>query len=158
NDFASAEAIEELGRGRGWGYAKFCAESSDAGLVLPNGQLHLSLSAVASHQSAMGVLSATVAGQKPQAYGDAAGIIAWIQTQGAKPVECIKIAKTQAFPGEHRPLFVGVVGKKLTLIEPSRCLESCLRLHEFCTRKVLMSGLELFLENLNINPDAELRI
>src|SRR5262249_40977650 len=59
---------------------------------------------------------------------------------------------------EHRPLFVGVVGKKLTLIEPSRCLESCLRLHEFCTRKVLMSGLELFLENLNINPDAELRI
>jgi len=68
------------------------------------------------------------------------------------------MAKTQVFPSDHRPLFVGVVGKKLALIEQGRRLESCLRLHEFRTRKVLMSSLELFLENLNINPDVEVRL
>jgi len=76
NDFTSAEAIKEIGRGRSRSYAKFCTENSDTGVVLPNGQLHLALSAVASHQSAMSVLSATVTAQKLQAYRDTAGIIA----------------------------------------------------------------------------------
>ena len=76
NDFASTEAIEELGRGRGRGYVKFCTESGDTRVVLPNGQLHLALSAVASHQPAMSVLSATVTAQKLQAYRDAADVVA----------------------------------------------------------------------------------
>src|SRR5215813_14096156 len=75
NVFASAEAIEELSRGRGRVYLEFCAKGNGTGVVLPKGQLHLSLSAVASHQPAMGILPATVTGQKLQAYRDAAGVV-----------------------------------------------------------------------------------
>ena len=73
--FASAEAIEELGRGRGRGHVEFSAQSGHARVVLPKSQLRLALSAVASHQPAMGVFPAAVTGQELQAHRDAAGVI-----------------------------------------------------------------------------------
>src|ERR1700761_7096689 len=56
NGFAAAETIKELGRSQGRCHVEFCAQGSGTGVVLPNGQLYLALSAVASHQPAMSVL------------------------------------------------------------------------------------------------------
>ena len=108
---------------------------------MPKSQLHLALAAVASHQSAVGVLSATVTGQKLQADRDTAGVVARVQAQSAKPIECVEIAKTQVFPSDNRLLLVGIVGKKLALIKPDRRLERFLCPHEFCTGEVLMGSL-----------------
>src|SRR5260370_16705444 len=99
-------------------------------MVLSKSQLHLALSAVTSHQSAMGVLPATVTGQKLQAYRDAAGVVARVQAQSAKPVECIEIAKTQVLPSDDTPLLVAAIAKKLPLINPGCPLERFLCLHE----------------------------
>src|SRR5215470_12061853 len=123
-------------------------------MVLPKGQLHLALPTVASHQSAVGVLPATVTGQKLQAYRDTAGVVARVQAQSAEPIECVEIAKTQVLTSDHRPLLVGIVGKKLALIKPGRRLKRFLCLYEFCTGEVLMGSFKPFLENLNIKPDV----
>src|SRR5690348_8574082 len=127
-------------------------------MVLSNGQLDLALPAVAPHQPAMGVLSAIVTSQQLQTRRDAPGVVTRVQAQSAKPVERVEIAKAKMLPRDHRPLLVRVTCKKLALIKPGCRLECCLCLSEFCTCQVLMRGLELFLENLDINPDVERRL
>ena len=89
----------------------------------------------------MGVLPATVTGQKLQTYRDAASVVTDVQAQSAKPVKCVEVAKAQVLPSDYRPLLVGVVGKKFALIKPGRRLEGFFCPREFCTGEVLMSSL-----------------
>src|SRR5262249_20821767 len=113
------------------------------------------LTAVAAHQSAVGVLPAVVTSQQLQAHVDAPGVITCVQTKQAELVERVEIAKAQVFPPDNSPLLGRVVGKKLALIEADRRLECRLCLHEFCAGEVLTGRLQPLLESLNINPDVE---
>src|SRR5262249_55744826 len=85
--------------------------------ILPQREMILSLTAVAAHQEAVSILPTAITRQDQLTNRDARGEALLLEVDLAEAIKRIQISDAQTFPIKYRPLFVGTVFQKITLIE-----------------------------------------
>ena len=107
----AADALIQLCRGRHGAGIQFSLECFDAGLILAQREVVLSLATVANHKEAVSIFAAIVTSQDKLTQRDAGRIFAPVKVYVAQAVECVEVGHTQAFARQDWPFLVWIVGQ-----------------------------------------------
>ena len=148
----------QAGRGRVGVHAQFRRECPGACLVLHEGEVRLTLPAVAAHQPPVCVFPARIAVDDPPAECCAGGVTATTEMEIAEAAERVEVGKPEVIAGKRRPLLVEVFGQEVATVEAigglvlPGCLVGVARL--LATAAVTDSALEL----LDVQPHSQVGV
>ena len=103
----------QAGRGRVGVHAQFRRECPGACLVLHEGEVRLTLPAVAAHQPPVCVFPAGIAFDDPAAERRAGGVTASAELEIAEAAKRVEVGEPEMIAGERRPLLVEVLRQKV---------------------------------------------
>ena len=141
-----------------WSEIKLLPQSLYAGLILPNGEMALSLGKVALHEPAVGFLAATVQGKDLAAEGDRRGVLALPHIVLAQAVGYLHIGGLEPLPLRLGPVFIRVLFEVIAFIE-SLC--DAVFFHGGRTLPgsfELLAASRVLFEFLKVHPDWHVRI